>query len=271
MSEKNFIETCLDNFAPLEIVKDASDYPFAVVRQGQTLASLGGFNSAPVRIENGVEFSEAGGFVNYVNKFGTENCALFANTKKITACLDYHAGPDKPSWNTHRAYYELRRHWDWSRWSEDRERRMTQRDLILFLEQVKHTIRTPAAGDVLQVIKGLSATSSNSYVSIINDDGESTCVEYKRNANLTSSSGVDIPKSLTIAIPAYDGTSGLPGGDTLYQMEVRLFCRVEPSNSAISFHYSILNFEKAEDMAFRDLVAAIVKETSCDVYAGGRF
>lgn len=261
--EKNVVETVLENMPEVIDVDDGNGRPYSIIPASMQVIGTEKYLERPRSIEQIVSFSDVTGFQDYIHEFKVSETILFASDKRIEAIFEYH-GAEKPSWCRHRARYNLSNSPEWIQWKESRKRKMSQTDFATFLESLLPTIESPAAADVLSVVRAIRATVTSKVISLVSDDGINASLEFKRDVEVKGAGlHVELPKELTIIVSPFFGI------ELNYKLKVRLGYELKESERTLLFSYDILNFERASKDAFDELVKMITFKTGVKCFVGG--
>jgi uncharacterized protein YfdQ (DUF2303 family) len=269
MSEKNIVESTLENLVEKRPIVVDGGVPFLPVPPEWSLRSLEEYLPKPRRVKQDILFDDVSGFIEYVKEYKTERTVLFANPRAITGLIDYHA-KDDPSWCSHKASYNLAHTVEWQAWEEKQNRQMSQEDFAHFLDEQVETIEAPKPGEVLAIVKQFRATVTSKLVSVLNDNGSTASFEFKKDVSANGGgNAVELPKELVIVLKPYEGVNGLAGGNDPYRLRLRLKYMVNPQNTSVTFSFTILNFDRAKKDAFDTLVAAVRTAVEVKLFVGG--
>ena len=257
MNVENLLETAITNlnFDKLMSIPGGAA-PLLTSHKDRTLTNLEKHLDAPVRIRQELGFDDVRGFVEYVKAFSSPATVVFASPGGVTAIFDYHQ-PDKPSWATHRAFYNLQLTPEWRAWAGMAGRSMDQRAFAEFLDENRESIKAPSGSELLTAVRQMRATVTSKIASLVQDDGINATFDFKKDVEVKAGNQVELPKALTVVLKPYDGLDDLPGGQIAYELEARISYALDEENKRIAFSYAIQNFERAKKRAFDGIVKAI--------------
>ena len=262
--ENNIVETVLNNLPSVSQHIDEDGVPYAYVPRGFYVQNLEEFLERPRRIRQNINFDDVSGFISYVKEYGDGKSKLFAHLNGVTAIFDYHTR-EFADRGTHRAFFKTQHTPEWLEWSSSIGKRFNQSAFANFLESVLPTIYAPAAADVLQVVRSIRASITNKYVSVIDDDGLSANLEFKRDVEVRGTGKqVELPKQLKVLLKPY------LGADFVTELPIRLRYELEDEGSRVVFAYEILQFDRIRQEAFERLATLITEETNIQTFLGGQ-
>lgn len=234
---------------------------FLTTLPGLTHQSLEKFQLAPHRAEIHVALHTAADLHAYVLS-QTERTTpddhhpvIFADrkTQSIVAYLDYHH-KDAHRWLNHTAKVQYEKSHQFKRWEEMNNKRLTQENFALFLDEVINDFHTPTGAEVMSFAENLEFTSSQTFKSATRlATGETTLVFTDAREGDKSTKIID---EFIIGIPIWqDGQK--------VQIRARLFHRpVDVKDSAgaptgakqLQFWFTLRHLEEIKDQLFADEV-----------------
>lgn len=265
MLTKDTLDTILQNSLRAMGPFQAKDGEQFIVTPNGEVKSIA-FLSPPSRIKQTVALIDAGSFCDYVNRFKNPDTLIFATVTehgaKLTAILDYHGAPARPTAETatelppvvppatvsipgmpmycnHRATLELIQTEDWKKWNaaEGQDNAMTQEEFAVWLEEHAYLFNGVKDGalkgaDLLQMVSTLFAKSNVRYNRAIRLSDGKNSLDYEEDTSVqgaTSTGGkVDFPPMINAGLQPFEG------GPT-YQVDARLKVRINQRALVIWF------------------------------------
>lgn len=246
--------------APVELDMPA----FLVTQQGLQHHTLEQFLASPHRAEIHVSLHTAADLHAYVlaqtertasEALDEHHPVIFADrkTQSIVAYLDYHH-KETYRWLNHTAKVQYEKSHQFKRWEEMNNKRLTQENFALFLDEVINDFHTPTGAEVMSFAENLEFTSSQTFKSATRlATGETTLVFTDAREGDKSTKIID---EFIIGIPIWqDGQK--------VQIRARLFHRpVDVKDSAgaptgakqLQFWFTLRHLEEIKDQLFADEV-----------------
>jgi uncharacterized protein YfdQ (DUF2303 family) len=237
---------------------------FLITQPGLTHQSLEQFQVTPHRAEIHVALHTAADLHVYVlaqtertadSELAAHHPVIFADrkTQSIVAYLDYHHR-DTYRWLNHTAKVQYEKGHQFKRWEEMNNKRLTQENFALFLDEVINDFHTPTGAEVMSFAENLEFTSSQTFKSATRlATGETTLVFTDAREGDKSTKIID---EFIIGIPIWqDGQK--------VQIRARLFHRpVDVKDSAgaptgakqLHFWFTLRHLEEIKDQLFADEV-----------------
>jgi hypothetical protein len=141
----------------------------------------------------------------YVTQYGQPDTTLTTwNEGGLRAILDYHTKENggRGAWHAEHRFSHSSQWLAWAALANGQPR--SQRALIEALEDLSEDILTPAAGELLGLLRSLRATASNKASAHLAEDG-STNISYETESAIRSGGDVTLPPTLAIVIPVLKG------------------------------------------------------------------
>lgn len=185
--------------------------PFLILHQDQKVEDIESTLNHPVRKIGNPEFVRSQSFVTYINEHKTDSSRIYAvsNTSFI-AVLDHH-GKD-PAWGQHRATLNLRLSSEWLLWNGSDKKKFGQREFGTLIEDNLVDVVAPVSAELLEMVRQFEATSTVEFKSAERDDRGNIALSYVQT--IVSRAGqkgqVELPKSFTLRIPAFEGEDPMP-------------------------------------------------------------
>lgn len=235
--------------------------PYAIVPNDAHIDELERLLPAPVRARATVTANSAETLSAYINRFKSENSAIFADQAKFTivGIIDYHA-PSAPAFREHRVTYVAPRSLEWQTWTGGSGKRMAQSDFAQFIEDNVVDIRTPPGADVLEVARGLQAKKSVEFASAIRLADGAQQFTYNETIDGSAAKGtIKVPEEFVLGIPVFFG------GD-LYEVRARLRYRID--GGKLMLWYELYRAEYIERDAFDAVCKGVSEATAKAIWQG---
>lgn len=206
----------------------------------------------PQQLKQSVQLTTEDSFVEYFNRYATESSTIFVDDKTsvFTAVLDYHDDPAKPAWKRHTANYSCPKTKEWGSWIECNNKKMTQEEFALFIEDNLKEIIKPNGADMLQIAANLKAKNDVDFKSAIRlDNGQ---VQFAYTETVSGQAGLNgqmqIPEKIKLIIaPYFKGAA--------YEIEARFRYRITPQG--LQMWYTLIRPHIFSDDAFTDIVEKV--------------
>lgn len=210
MSEHTEAQTISENVAAKAAIDGTLRFDhmasgqIGIVPEGFELVDLESFQARPNNIKANHTFVEPRSLAHYVNRFGDDRTAIFADSAvaKISANLDGDT-PTTPSHKTHHAHFEAQHSDVLSAWLAVAGRTLTQMDFGRFLEDHAINVQTPDPASIMDMVMTFDAVKSVTFTSRRRlHDG---MVQFAYHEENESKGNVTLPDRLTILAPVYQG------------------------------------------------------------------
>jgi uncharacterized protein YfdQ (DUF2303 family) len=240
----------------------------ARVRDDENLAvrDLEQHLTTPVRPRGTVTLHEHRDFAAYTNRLGDPaETTVWADVEqlRVTAVLNDHVDHAAAGWRDHRVVLQLRRDKDWAAWLRLDGQLVDQATFAEHIENLVHTVSSPAAADMLEVSRTFQAKRHVNYSSATRLDSGDLQLSYEvdTTAKAGNKGQMEIPTEFLLGLPPFAGTDPV-------EIRVRLRYRVHDGGQ-LGIGYQILRPDLIEQAAF-DLLLHQVEEDldSPAVYAG---
>lgn len=223
-----------------------------LVKPDGTAFSLEFLQEKPNRIKISETFHDPQSWVEYVNKFRSQDTMLFMvnNEKSVAAILDYHS-PAHPSWCTHRAEYIPRMNPNFRIWLDKNGQWLFQDVFAEFLELNTIKVTSHTAADLLEIATSLSATKSVVFRSSVKT--QTGDVQFRYEEETTAGAGktgdISVPSVIKIRCPIFDGAED-------FEITMRLYFRIE-DNRRLHFRFQIVELQRQLDLALESVLAKL--------------
>ncbi len=157
----------------------------------------------PRMIQESVSFSEMASFGLYFNRFKSDGSVLFGSrdSKRVSATFDYHA-PGKPDWCQHTATLQFVPDKDWERWTKASQSKMSQEDFSRFIEEMRHTIVSPPAADLVDIVSSMEVSVGAEFKRSVNRVNGTVQFTYNQDQKIQN---VVVPEKITVRVPVFRG------------------------------------------------------------------
>lgn len=209
----------------------------------------------PYSLKQNIELITSESFAEYFNRYATDSSTIFVNDKdsSFTAVMDYHDSPTEPSHKRHIATYKCPKTKEWSSWAEGNNKKMTQEEFALFIEDNLREITDPNPADMLQIASTLKASNNVDFKSGMRlDNGE---VQFTYTENIQGQAGVtgqlQVPEKIKLIMaPFMKGAA--------YEIEARFRYRI--ASGGLTMWYALIRPHVFVDDAFTDAVNKIKEQ-----------
>lgn len=245
-----------------------NDVPIFIIPNDMKLVDLNALVEeqmpAPRHLKERVELLTEESFIEYYNRYATENSTIFVNDKDstLTAVFDYHESSGQAKWKRHAAFYKCPKTKEWGAWMEFNNKKLEQENFALFIEENIKEIIEPDGATMLQIASTLKASSSTDFRSAIRlDNGE---VQFNYTEKIEGQAGItaqlQIPEKIKLIVaPFMKGNA--------YEVEARFRYRIQ--QGGLTMWYTLIRPHVFVDDAFNDVVKKIneAKKTGHLVHA----
>lgn len=238
-----------------ETVSDGD--PFVVVPSGMKVESLAHL-CPPKRIKQTPRFNEVGSFIDYVNRFKTEETLVFANvtenSAEFSAVLDYHAAAPalKPAFCHHTAGFKTMETPEWRAWLKANREPMDQVKFATWLEDNLSLLVEPSGADLLELVRSLHGHKNARFNTALRLDNGAYSVGYEeeiavKGTSTQRSGEMELPATITAGIAPFQGAEK-------YKVTARLKSRVSDRQLFLWFETIALH------VIVRDSVLLLTKQ-----------
>ena len=182
----------------------------------------------PKVVTQHVKVQTTGSLIDYTNRFKNGDSVLFADisANSITSIIDYHGEPtaskdaripaDAPRQATalspdpsprlaiHRATLALPFSLEWQTWTKASGMMMSHVQFATFLEENSYDVVSPVGADLLELCRDLQVIQNVNFGSSVRM-GDTTSIEYKKDADATSKGSIALPQTIMLSITVYFG------------------------------------------------------------------
>lgn len=224
---------------------------------------------APDRRKGVAQLDELDSFVDYVNRYKSDDAVAWADSERFTVSTVFNEHPpgpelDSAGYRDHRAVYACPRSQEWIDWTSKDGKPMSQIAFGDWIEQHLDDLAGPNATlpdfpkptEVLEMARKLSINIGGTFKREINPTtGEGTLISKQEH----SQDSTKIPRAFLLKIPVFmNGTA--------YYVEARV--RFALGEQGPAFQYTMHNRLLIERDAFGEVRAAVASRCSIPVLAG---
>lgn len=226
----------------------------ARVRTDETLEvrALEGYLAAPLHPRGAAVVHAPADFVGYVARLATDHTTMWADlaTGRVVAVLDDHADADAAGWRAHTVTLAMQEDPDWATWLRYDGERREQSVFAEHLEGLTHTIDSPPAADMLEMVSTFHAHRNVTFrqaVKVTSGDVQLT-YEEDTKAAAGASGKMEVPREFTLRISPWTTVPPV-------ELTARLRWRIE--NGALRIGYALLRPDRAKRDAFETVLAVV--------------
>ncbi len=237
--------------------------PHVLRSEGQELDDLEELLAAPTRLKQVAQLGTPAALVAYVTLFADKaRSIIFANaaSHSFDAVLDYHAKPDAPSWNAHRAKLTLIHTQAWKDWSGANKRAMNQADFAQFLEDHIPDIGTPSGASLVELARNFEATKAVTFQSSQRVTDGSVQFTYNEDVQGSPKAGsMKMPPEILLVVSVFEGSP-------VSMVKARLRYRIGEGGK-LALWFDLLGMQNIVDEAFKSVLAKVTMDTADSVRA----
>lgn len=226
----------------------------------------------PRRIGGTAKFTELASFIEHVNRFKDDKSAVFMAGNQLTAVYNYHGDPATPRWGDHRATYTAPLSSQWSLWTANDGKQMTQEEFGSFIDANLADIAAPAPGDegkadreagyvgagqLATLARNLVINASHKAERKINEQTGDITMTFEVKTDETSST--KLPPGFLLGIPVFEAGA-------LYRVEAKFF--LYRSGQGFKLAYKLQRAQDIMRHAVDEIREQVKKDTSLPVWAG---
>jgi uncharacterized protein YfdQ (DUF2303 family) len=225
----------------LEIKTPTNGTPHVILADGRPV-DLSPFYP-PARIKQAPTFIDSGSFVEYVNRFKTDETLIFAKVGEteatFTAVLDYHAKDRKPDYCAHRATFTTLPTPEWAAWQKANRKSMDQVEFATWLEDNLNLFvqpansEAPSGAELLELVKSLHGHKNARFNTSLRLNNGAYSVDYEEDVIVQGESkakpgAIELPKEII------GGFAIFQGGDN-FAVPARLKTRISERKLLLHF------------------------------------
>jgi len=174
----------------------------------------------PSDIAGALTFIEPASLIGYTNKYKRASalCLAYPGALAFIVRLDYHEpnerGPNgetlvdaAPATNKHTAQLDTPYDPDYAKWKQVFGTLIPQEAFATFIEDMAHTVITPDAGRLQEIVLDLQVHRNVAFKSAINQRDGTAKLQFEEedNGGATSHSDIILPSSIVLTMPVFQG------------------------------------------------------------------
>jgi hypothetical protein len=239
--------------------------------EGLKLHELPALNPALAEfVKQTEEIVEPISFIDYLIQFASKTaiCRASLGKHRIDAVLDYHGraregerDPAVPGRSAHVATLLCPFDVDYAKWRPllTGDQVLPQKKFVEFLQDMIHTIRHPAASDLIEIAQDLSIDRIVRFRSAVNDRSGNVRFTFDEQdeGGGPHNGEFTLPEHVDLVLPIFQG------GDT-YELQPRLRYRMEGGNLVLGL--KLPGIETKEREAFRKIGETVREKTKVPVF-----
>lgn len=245
---------------------DGKKHPVIVLPEGSKVESLAEFLPdlpKPLRNASNPVFDEPKSFIEYFNKFKTEQSVIFCNveTSTFSAMIDYHESAVSRSWCDINARLAVQRSPEWDKWMANNgpNNKFSQSGFAEFLEDMAKDIVNPESASILEACLMLQAKKEGNFKSGLKMQDGSFEFTYDEKIVEQGSGKLTVPNQFLLEIAPFRGSE---------KVTVTILLRFRINDGQLRFFYKIEQPEKVEEEAFQKFFDQVTKETKVAPWYG---
>ncbi|RLJ20005.1 hypothetical protein DJ031_06760 [bacterium endosymbiont of Escarpia laminata] len=265
MEQLNGIQAAIEAGKALgtHAITDVEGVPTLIVPEGFTAKQYPDLMEHPKRTEQVVRTDTAGSFIEYFNRFGDDNSAIFCDLEDayFLGIIDYHS-EDHAKWLNHQVKFTCKQTPEWSAWERGSGQRMDQLKFAFFIEENLEEIINPPGAEMLEIATTLKAKTKINFTSAQRLDNGQTQFQYVEE--IDGSAGIkgqiSIPETIKLGMRLFEG------GDA-YEMEARFRYRIKEGQ--VAMWYDLVRPHKVHRAAVDSVFEQIKKQAKCQLIIHG--
>lgn len=190
-------------------------------------------------------------FIDYYNRFADDNSVIFFDSEKntFTAILDYHQATtdgNDPRHGHHQCTYTCPKTPEWSSWEQNDNKKMSQEDFALFIEDNLREITNPEPATMLEIATSLKAKMDVDWQSNIKLDNGQIQMGYRETINGQAgiTGQLEIPQVFDLTLQPFVGGPAYP-------LQARFRYRINGGNLVL--WYTLIRPRRIVDDATADV------------------
>lgn len=243
--------------------------PAAFIPDGYELETFEHMLPAPLRKKGTLMMTDRDSFIDFVMREGSlASCRIYAdvnfakNKVCLTAVINDNA-ETAPNWRDYRVIYEPPKSVEWSTWTANDGKAMTQAAFANFLEENVKDIATipdmPSGTQILAMALDFEAKKEFLFKSAIRQQSGTVSIECVDREDDTTIKKMEFFQRFGIGIgPFFNGQ--------MYQLLARL--KYQTGNAKLTFWYELIRPDLILQDATNDLIKAIRDTTGFPVFYG---
>lgn len=201
---------------------------------------------APYRQRGTTQVTNVESLIQLENRLATASSTSFSDLerRKITTVLNY------DGWGDHRISYSTQYTPEFNDWLTHDGQWMRQGDFAELLQDLRHTIVSPPAAEIVQIARTFSATRTSTFESGVRLQSGDVQFSYVEDTKAQSGGTVEVPEEINLWIK--------PFRDSREAEEVTLEFRYNANNDGLRLGYRIARKTELLERAW----AALVEQAS---------
>jgi uncharacterized protein YfdQ (DUF2303 family) len=246
--------------------------PAVLVPDGYSLQALPtdvSLAERPARIKANVQVYEEDSFIKYFSDYRDVNSRIFADERSgiVLGILDYHEDDNagektpRPRWCCHRVELGLGKSEEWTLWTSQNTKRMSQEEFARFLEDNSPDLLSPDPAAMIEMARSMSARSEINVESAVRTNKGATFRynEVVKAGALGPAGEFTVPDEFTIKIPVYVGGEPTP---------IRARLRYQIGSGKLTMWYDLWRFKQVERASFKHVLMRISDDVEVTVLSG---
>ena len=216
-------------------------------------------------VKQSVVVLDTDSFCTYVNRFKDPCTQIFAlpgfaagGQAILHGVLDYHGSMDVEGgagYCVHHVRYQPRYSDQWKLWSQTLK--LSQIEFCEFIEENRADIESPAAAQLLDLVRTFKAKKSTAYNSVVYNSNGDVTLGYEEKTDAGQSTAM--PQELVLGIPVFFRGE---------RFKAKILVRYRVGNGGVQFELKPDRFDIIEDEAFSDIVKVVADRTTVVPYLG---
>lgn len=245
------------------------DIPVHIVPEGMKAIDLQQLvektRETPRRLEQKFVAHSPKSFIDYFNRFAVENSsAIFIDriNNVFVGVIDYHSDANSPKFAAHRVTYTAPKTDEAVKWLENNNKKMSQEEFALFIEDSQREILEPNPAEMLEIAASLKASNNVDFKSAMRlDNGQ---VQFNYTENISGQAGINgqlvIPEKIKLVLQPFKG--GSP-----YEVEARFRYRI--TQQGLVMWYTLISPNLVINDAVNDIASLVTEQAkTSDIYEG---
>lgn len=213
----------------------------------------------PSRPRGTTELTDIASFIRMEKRLNTdqEQTATFADDDRrtLTTVFNYQAG-----WGDHRLTYQPVINPDFAKWLKQDNQWMNQATFAEMLQDLRHTIISPAAADIVQIARTFTATKTAEFESGVRLQSGDVQFSFAETTRARSGGTIEIPETITLRL--------LPFRDSSELVDVELDFRYDASSNGLKLGYHIVRKDELMEDSWNTILDFAREHLSSTVYTG---
>lgn len=240
---------------------DPLSRPYVIRRDNQIVESVEHLLSHPTRKMANPSFRRSESFIRYVNEQKLPETRIYCQERALIAVFNHHQVDGAAGWGDHRATYTMTESAEWKLWTSKNGQRFIQKDFGQFIEDNLQDVADPPSADLVEMVRQFEATSTVEYKSFDRGTDGNFSVSYVQTTqNKAGQKGqVELPRQITIAIPAFEGGQREP---------ILAKLRFDIGGGRLTLWYELQRIQQVLDRHIAAVVASVATETEIEPFYG---